>query len=104
MSLHEVCTEGNTAGGYARGGGGVARLGERLEISVFDNDVHESTIRRALASEGHDITLVAREDELGSCDLVVLDAAAWPEAAVDRLVTRLPHAEFLLLVDDARPR
>jgi DNA-binding NtrC family response regulator len=75
-----------------------------LEISVFDNDRNASTIRRALVSEGHDVTVVAREDELTSCDLVVLDAAAWPEAAVERLVTVFPHAEFLLLVDDARPK
>lgn len=73
-----------------------------MEISVFDSDRHTPAIRRALVAEGHDVLVVVREDDLTSCDLVVLDAAAWSERAVDRLVTRLPHAEFLLLVDDAR--
>jgi DNA-binding NtrC family response regulator len=71
-----------------------------LEISVFESDRHASTIRRVLGSEGHDVTLVAREDEVTSCDLVVLDAALWEAAAIERLATRLPHAELLVLVDD----
>ena len=47
-----------------------------MEISVFDSNRHGQTIRRALISEGHAVTVVAREDELTSCDLIVLDAAA----------------------------
>lgn len=73
-----------------------------MEISVFESDRHAQAIRRALVAEGHDVLVVSREGDLTSCDLVVLDAAAWSEAAVHRLVTRFPHAEFLLLVDDAR--
>jgi DNA-binding NtrC family response regulator len=71
-----------------------------LEICVFESNRHTSTIRRALLAEGHAVTVVAREDELTSCDLVVLDAAAWSEASLDRVASQLPNAEILLLVDD----
>jgi DNA-binding NtrC family response regulator len=70
-----------------------------LDISVFDSR-HAHAIRRTLTAEGHAVALIEREDELGPCDLVVLDAATWSEAALDRLAARLPHAQFLLLVDD----
>lgn len=75
-----------------------------MEISVFPNR-DASTIRRALVSEGHAVTLVAREAELTSCDLVVLDAATCSGDSVERLASRLPYAEFLLLVDgvDQKP-
>jgi DNA-binding NtrC family response regulator len=72
-----------------------------LDISVFDSGRPAHAIQRALIAEGHAVAMVAREDELTACDLIVLDAAAWSEAALDRLATRLPHAQFLLLVDDA---
>lgn len=78
--------------------------GGDLDISVFDSDRHGQAIRRALIPEGHAVTVVAREDELRSCDLIVLDAAAWSEPAIDRLAARLPHAQFLLLVDDVSAR
>jgi DNA-binding NtrC family response regulator len=73
-----------------------------LEISVFDSDRDAQTIRRALISEGHAVAVVARESALGSCDLVVLDGATWSPDAVERIAARLPHAELLMLVDDAR--
>jgi DNA-binding NtrC family response regulator len=72
-----------------------------LEISVFDSGRHVHAIRRALIAEGHAVALVAREDELAECDLIVLDAATWSAAALEGLAARLPHAQFLLLVDDA---
>jgi DNA-binding NtrC family response regulator len=71
-----------------------------LEISVFDSDRDAQTIRRALIAEGHAVVVVARENALGSCDLVVLDGASWSPPAVERIAARLPHAELLLLVDD----
>lgn len=71
-----------------------------MQISVLDNDRLASTIRRALGSDGHEVTPVAREDELTSCDLVVLDATALPETSIEGLAARLPHVEFLVLVDD----
>ena len=72
-----------------------------MEISVFETDRDADAIRRALTTEGHDVVVVAREQELGSCDLVVLDGETWTPAAVERIAARLPHAELLLLVDDA---
>jgi DNA-binding NtrC family response regulator len=72
-----------------------------LDISVFDSGQHAHAIRRALIAEGHAVALIAREAELAPCDLIVLDAATWSAAALERLAARLPHAQFLLLVDDA---
>jgi DNA-binding NtrC family response regulator len=72
-----------------------------LQISVFETDRHAPTIRRVLGAEGHDVTVIAREDELVPCDLVVLDAVAWQPDAIERLASRLPHAELVVLVDDA---
>ncbi|HSR99480.1 MAG TPA: sigma 54-interacting transcriptional regulator [Kofleriaceae bacterium] len=75
-----------------------------MEISVFETDRDAHVIRRALVAEGHNVVGVAREKELRSCDLVVLDGATWSPAAVDRIAARLPHAELLLLVDDPKAK
>jgi len=75
-----------------------------LEIRVLDSEHHAQAVRRALVAEGHAVTVVARAEELTSCDLIVLDAATCSEAAADRLAARLPHAQFLLLVDDVAAR
>jgi DNA-binding NtrC family response regulator len=69
-----------------------------VQIRVLDRGCDVSTITRALTSHGHDVTAVARADELIGCDLVVLDADAWPEPVVTDIAARLPHAELLLLV------
>lgn len=71
-----------------------------MQITVFDSDDDAPTIRRVLGTEGHEVRLVAREDELASCDLVVLDAVAWHADAIERVASRLPHAELVVLVDD----
>jgi DNA-binding NtrC family response regulator len=75
-----------------------------LEIRVLETDRDAQAIRRALITEGHDVVAVAREKELGSCDLIVLDGANWAPAAVERIAARLPHAELLLLVDDPKAK
>lgn len=76
-----------------------------MQIVVFDSDSDTSSaIRKALASEGHTVQILAHESPPASCDLVVLDAAAWSEQAIEELAARVPHAELLLLVESVDAR
>ena len=69
-----------------------------MQITVLDRGCDVSTITRALASEGHDVKAVAHDDELIACDVVLVDADAWPEPVITEIAARLPHAELVLLV------
>jgi DNA-binding NtrC family response regulator len=69
-----------------------------VQIRVLERGCDVSTITRALISHGHEVSTAAREEELSACDVVVLDADAWPEPVVTDIAARLPHAELLLLV------
>jgi DNA-binding NtrC family response regulator len=76
-----------------------------MQIVVFDSDRETSSaIRRTLAAEGHDVSVLADGPPPGSCDLVVLDAAAWSERAIAELAARVPSAQQLLLVDSVDAR
>ena len=69
-----------------------------MQITVLDRGCDVSTITRALVSEGHRVKAVAHHDELIACDVVVVDADAWPEPVITEIAARLPHAELVLLV------
>jgi DNA-binding NtrC family response regulator len=69
-----------------------------VQITVLDRGCDVSTITRALASQGHEVKAVAHHDQLIACDVVVVDADAWPEPVLTEIAARLPHAELVLLV------
>ncbi|MBA3395658.1 MAG: sigma-54-dependent Fis family transcriptional regulator [Deltaproteobacteria bacterium] len=72
-----------------------------MDIAIFDNGhTQASTLREALVAEGHGVQILAADTAQMTCDLIVLDAAAWSAAAINRLARRLPNAELLLLVND----
>jgi len=71
-----------------------------MQIVVLDTDPETSSaIRKALTAEGHDVRILAKQPPAASCDVVVLDAAAWSEPALAELAARVPSAELLLLVE-----
>jgi DNA-binding NtrC family response regulator len=72
-----------------------------VQITVLERGCDVSTITRALVAEGHVLKAVTRQDELIACDVVVVDADAWPETVVTQIAARLPHTELVLLVKSA---
>lgn len=76
-----------------------------MQICLFDSDRETSTVlRRTLAAEGHDVQILAEGPPPASCDLVVLDAAAWTGPAIAELAAKVPAAELLLLVESVDAR
>jgi DNA-binding NtrC family response regulator len=76
-----------------------------MQIVVLDSDPGTSSaLRRALSADGHDVQILADGPLPPSCDLIVLDAAAWPDQKITELAAQAPSAELLLLVEslDAR--
>jgi len=76
-----------------------------MQIAVFDNDRETSSLlRRTLAAEGHEVQVLVGGPPPVSCDLVILDAAAWPAPAIAELAAQVSSAELLLLVESVDAR